>query len=155
MPIAPFPHHYVTALAGNQLEATSHASIRIGAPPEFGGRDDVWSPEQLLLGAALACLKTTFDAYAARAGLHVDAWRGTAAGTLEKGRSSAGVPGVPVFTSIRFTVEVETAPGEEARTKELLETADKHCIVSRALAVPVELSANVHATAAPPTRAVS
>ena len=137
MPVAPFPHHYFAKLSDEQLSAPIAPSIPIGAPPEFGGRDDVWGPEQLLLGATIACLKTTFDAYAARARLHVAAWRGMASGTLDRGA------GGPVFTSIHLTVELETDAGEAARAKDLLETAEKHCIISRALAVPVELTTTV------------
>lgn len=144
MAVAPFPHHYSATLAGAQLGAASRSSIAIGPPSEFGGTDDVWSPEHLLLGAVLACLKATFDAYARRASLRVDDWRGQVDGTLEKGS------GGPVFTSIRLSVELETAPGDEARAKQLLETAERDCIVSRALAVPVELSTHVrtHSSAA-------
>jgi len=141
MPVAPFPHHYFATLAGDQLSAPALPSISIGAPPQFGGRDAVWSPEQLLLGAVLSCLKTTFDAYAARARVRVAAWRGTASGTLDKGS------GGPVFSSIQLSVEIETASGDGAQAKALLESAENHCIVSRALVVPVELTAIVHEVA--------
>lgn len=141
MPIAPFPHHYAVALDRDVLGAEPRAPIQIGTPTEFGGADDVWSPEHLLVGAALSCLKTTFDAYARREGIAVHAWRGRATGTLAKGQ------GGPVFTAIDLEVELVTSPGDEARAQALLGTAERSCIVSRALSAPVHLTSKV--TAAP------
>lgn len=141
MPIAPFPHRYSVSLEGELLAAAPRAPIRTGAPSEFGGTDAVWGPEHLLVGAALACLKTTFEAYAAREALRVHAWRGRATGVLAKGR------GGPVFTSIDLEVELVTDPGDEARAQAVLAAAERSCIVSRALAAPVHVTSNV--TAAP------
>jgi organic hydroperoxide reductase OsmC/OhrA len=131
MPIAPFPHHYSVTLADNELAADPRAPIPIGAPPQFGGTETVWSPEQLLLGAAVACLKTTFDAYARRAAIAVDAWTGTATGVLDKGRLG------PVFTSIDLEIEIVAEPGTEARIETVLAAAERDCIVGRALNAPI------------------
>lgn len=141
MAIAPFPHHYEVTLTGGQLTAGPRAPILAGAPPQFGGQDDVWSPEELLVSAALLCLQTTFEAFARRASLPIPAWRGTAVGTLDKGR------GGPVFSSIALAVELETAPGDEDRTRELLTTAEQHCLITRALQVPVTVTVAVRARA--------
>lgn len=139
MPIAPFPHRYTVTLAGGQLAAPPRPDVPTGAPPQFGGRDDVWSPEELLVGAALSCLESTFAAYARRAGLTIHAWRGDGVGTLVK------AAGGPVFSSIDLTVAIETEPGQEARVAEVLGEAERACIVSRALTVPVHARASVTA----------
>ena len=112
-----------------------------GAPPQFGGSDDVWSPEHLLVAAALLCLKTTFDAHARHNKLAVYAWRGDGSAELVKG------PQGPVFTSIELAVEVVTDAGAEERVQQILEKAEKQCIVSRALNVPVHMKASVTALA--------
>jgi organic hydroperoxide reductase OsmC/OhrA/CheY-like chemotaxis protein len=141
MAIAPFPHRYGVQFSDGQLAAEPRAPIRAGAPPQFGGSDDVWSPEHLLVGAALACLKATFDAYARRARLAVVAWRGTATGVLDKR------PGGPVFTAIDIDVDIMTELGDEARAQEILATAERDCIVSRSLVAPVRCTGRI--TAAP------
>ena len=141
MPIAPFPHRYSVTLDHDVLAAEPRATIRIGSPPEFGGDDAVWSPEHLLVSAALACLKTTFDAYARREQITVHAWRGTATGVLAKGQ------GGPVFTSIELAVELVIDPGDEARAQAVLGTAERSCIISRALSAPVHVTSKI--TAAP------
>jgi organic hydroperoxide reductase OsmC/OhrA len=137
MPIAPFPHRYLATLDRDTLVAEPRAPIPTGAPLEFGGTDAVWSPEQLLVGAALSCLKSTFDAYARRAKLTIHHWRGTGTGVLVKGREG------PVFEVIALEVELVTEPGEEARAQEVLDSAAANCIVSRALVAPVHVTARI------------
>ncbi|CAN5922398.1 hypothetical protein BH11MYX3_BH11MYX3_03600 [soil metagenome] len=102
MPIAPFPHHYVVTLANGQLSAPPRANIETGPPPQFGGSAEVWSPEELLVGAALSCLQSTFIAYAKRAAVRIHGWVATGTGTLNK------APAGPVFTSIDLSVQLET-----------------------------------------------
>lgn len=48
-----------------------------------------------------------------------------------------------MFTSIDLAIVVVTEPGHEAQAEQLLHDADRACIVARALAVPVRLSATV------------
>ena len=60
MATTPFPHRYSVTLIADELTEGPRERIRAGAPPQFGGVEDVWSPEHLLIAAALTCLKTTF-----------------------------------------------------------------------------------------------
>ncbi len=138
--IAPFPHRYEVTLEGGMLHAGPRAPIALGPPPQFGGEDDrVWSPEDLLLGAVLECLWTTFAAYARKDALEVRSWSGGAVGTLEK------APGAPAFTSIVLTVEMTVPAGDEERARKLLATAEDRCIISRALRAPISVDARIHA----------
>jgi organic hydroperoxide reductase OsmC/OhrA len=134
---APFPHHYTVTLEDRRLAAAPRASIAVGAPPQFGGSDDVWSPEELLVGASLECLWTTFEAYARRDQLEVASWRGTGSGVLDKS------PTGPVFTSIILAVEMTVAPADIERARRILDTAEKNCIISNALRVAVTVQADI------------
>lgn len=138
--IAPFPHTYSVTLEDRELRAPPRTPIAAGPPPQFGGRDVDWSPEELLVGSALACLWTTFEAYARRDHLAVARWSGTGTALLDRG------PAVPVFTSLTLHVELEVAAGDEERARRLLETAESKCIISNALRVPVTLDVVTHAT---------
>ena len=42
------------------LSASGHPNVEVGNPPAFKGTPDVWSPEDLLIGALNACLMLTF-----------------------------------------------------------------------------------------------
>lgn len=133
----PFPHHYRVILEDGLLLAHPRTPIAIGPPPQFGGSDHVWSPEDLLVGAVLQCLWTTFAAYARRDGLEFREWRGTAVGVLDKGR------GGPTFTSITLTVDIAVAASGEEQARRLVLAAEANCIVSKALRVPVTVVANI------------
>ncbi len=137
--IAPFPHRYAVTLSDRQLAAPPRAPIAAGTPPQFGGEDRVWSPEELLVGAALLCLSTTFDAFARREGLVVRDWRGEATGVLDKG------PTGPAFRGIDLRVTIDVAAGDEERCRRLVASAERHCIISHALSCPVRVEASVRA----------
>lgn len=139
MPIAPFPHRYTVRLADRQLTAPPRAAIAAGPPPQFGGSDSVWSPEELLVAAALECLWTTFEAHARHDALAVHGWSGTGVAVLEKGSP------VPKFASITLHVELAVAESDVERARRLLQTAEQRCIISHALHVPVILEPVVRA----------
>lgn len=133
MSIAPFPHRYIVELAGDQLRSLPREAIRVGAPPQFGGTDDVWSPEELLVGSAVTCLKTTFDAFARRDGLAFREWTASGTGVLVKGASG------PRFDEISIHVTFSVDEGDEDKAHRVLATAERNCIISRALTCPVHV----------------
>ncbi|TMQ11921.1 MAG: OsmC family peroxiredoxin [Deltaproteobacteria bacterium] len=135
--IAAFPHRYTVRLADRQLVAPPRAPIAAGPPPQFGGSESVWSPEELLVAAALECLWTTFEAYARHDALAVHDWSGTGVAVLDKGSP------VPKFTSITLRVELVVAVNAAERARRLLQTAEQRCIISNALNVPVTVEAVV------------
>lgn len=139
----PFPHHYEVRLegvgAGARLLAPPSPELIGGAPATFGGRDDWWNPEHLLLASLGLCLKTTFDALAAKAALDVADYRSQARATLDKSAQGLG------FTAFHVDVEVRVAAGDIERTRALLDSAQRWCLVSNALRVPVEVNAVVTA----------
>ncbi len=135
----PFPHRYTVALANRRLVSQTRAPIELGPPPQFGGSDTVWSPEELLVGAVLECLWTTFEAYARRDKLAVTSWSGTGTAILDRGL------GVPVFTSIELVVDLVVAPDDLDLARRVLATAEQQCIISNALKIPITVRADIGA----------
>ena len=133
----PFPHRYTVNLVGRQLAAPPRPPIAAGPPPQFGGSDRVWSPEELLVGSVLECLWTTFEAYARRERLVVHDWSGQGVGVLD--RSPSG----PVFTSIALAVTITVDPVDAERARSVLATAERNCIIARALNVPISIEVEV------------
>ena len=133
---APFPHHYEVNLASaggllGKLSAGQRPPLSGGSPPEFGGDDQSWSPEHLLLGSVSLCLMTTFAAITAKSKLDYSAYESRAEGILDK------TPEGLRFTRVTLTVTARTSDAE--RAARLLDMAKKHCIVSNSLRVPVEI----------------
>jgi organic hydroperoxide reductase OsmC/OhrA len=135
----PFPHHYTVTLSNRTLQAPPREPIALGPPPQFGGSEHVWSPEELLIGATLECLWTTFEALARRSALAIHDFTGTGLGVLDRGSP------VPVFTSIELNVHLRVDAGEEQRARTLLAKAEQGCIISHALKIPVTLVATAAA----------
>jgi organic hydroperoxide reductase OsmC/OhrA len=142
---SPFPHHYDVQVSsgstGAILAGGRRPAIVGGPPPEFDGRPEWWSPEHLLLSAAGLCLMTTFQAFAARAGLPVESYASRVDGVLDK------TPDGLAFTSIAITVDLRVADADRTRAEELLQSAKRHCIVANSLKTAVELHMVVAAAA--------
>ncbi|HEU4730662.1 MAG TPA: OsmC family protein [Kofleriaceae bacterium] len=135
---APLPHRYTVSFTGGQLLAPPRAAIAAVPPTEIGGTDPVWSPEELLVAAALESLWTTVEAYAHRDALTMRDWSGRGVATLDRG------PSGPTFTSIVLTVDFSVAKGDEVRARRVLASAERHCPISNALRVPVVLEIKMH-----------
>jgi organic hydroperoxide reductase OsmC/OhrA len=135
--VAPFPHHYEVALEGRDvggiLSVAGRPSIAGGPPSQFGGRDDWWSPEDLLLSALSLCLAGTFQAFAAGKKLRVISYGSNVKGTLD--RTPEGLR----FTAIVLEVDLVVPTGEKERAESMLASAKERCIVANGLCTPVDL----------------
>jgi organic hydroperoxide reductase OsmC/OhrA len=141
---AAFPHSYAVSLTLRQppdssgmLRSDEAPSLPVGPPPQFGGRDDWWSPEQLLLGAVTSCKMTTFMAIARNKGVEVQDLHCDTTAELDKTKDGIR------FTHITVRMHVTTPRAQCAKVERIVEATRKHCIVSNALNVPVDLQAEV------------
>jgi organic hydroperoxide reductase OsmC/OhrA len=138
---APFPHHYTatvhrTGPAQGDLTAPPRPVVHGGAPPEFGGVAEVWSPEHLLLSAVGLCLETTFESLASRERLAFDGWQVRVDGTVD--RTAVGL----AFTDISATIEISAPQDAIERVRAIADRA-RHCLVSSSLRVPVNVAVTV------------
>jgi organic hydroperoxide reductase OsmC/OhrA len=109
-------------------------AIEITPPPVFRGTDPAtWSPEDFFVAAAASCLAVTFTGLAARAGLAYTSLNVHADGVA--GMRSDGRFG---FTRLLLRLELETEPGDETQARALAEEAERTCLVSASLDLPVE-----------------
>jgi organic hydroperoxide reductase OsmC/OhrA len=118
--------------------------IEITPPPVFRGTDpSTWSPEDFFVAAAASCLAVTFTGLAARAGLTYTSLKVDAdgvAGTRADGRFG--------FTRLLLRLEIETEPADETQAHALAEKAERTCLVSASLDLPVETVIDVRGTIA-------
>jgi organic hydroperoxide reductase OsmC/OhrA len=141
---APFPHRYEVSLVWGgsdwaSVTAPSGITFTGGPPPQFGGKEEWWSPEELLLASVSLCLETTFFTFARREKLTVLSYRGSAEGVLDKTASGLA------FTAIRLHADLRVQPEDVERARSLLDRAKRHCIVAGSLKPPVELEGSVSA----------
>jgi organic hydroperoxide reductase OsmC/OhrA len=108
--------------------------IEITPPLVFRGTDAAtWSPEDFFVAAAASCLAVTFTGLAARAGLPYTSLKVNADGVA--GKRGDGRFG---FTRLLLQVELETESQNETEARALAEEAERTCLVSASLDLPVE-----------------
>jgi peroxiredoxin-like protein len=106
-------------------------AIHFAAPPQFGGLEGRWSPEDLLLCAVAGCFTTTFRALAEYSKFEYTDLEVEVAGTVGKVESGYAFQEITLRPTLTLAREEE-----HPRADRLLEKAKKLCLISRALLVP-------------------
>jgi peroxiredoxin-like protein len=118
--------------------------IEVATPPEFNGDSPgTWSPEDFLVAALASCYSVTVVGIAGRRGIPLYDLSVDAVGRIgprEDGRFG--------FQAIELDVTIETAPDQFHAAREAAERAERGCLVSQALEIPVEV--DLHLSAAVP-----
>lgn len=106
-------------------------AIHFAAPPQFGGLEGRWTPEDLLMSALASCFTTTFHAIAGTSKFDYHDLEVEAEGIVKKGDSG--------YSFVEIVLRpILTIPDEENRERAmtLLQKTKELCLVSRALAPP-------------------
>ncbi|MFQ5694607.1 MAG: OsmC family protein [Terriglobia bacterium] len=121
-------------------------AVKFSAPPDFGGRPGLWSPESLLVLAANSCFTSTLLHLAESSGLALAGYRAEAKGQVERVQGQGYR-----FTEIVLQPEVILADADQTElAQKLLALAQRLCIVASSLRIPVRVEAGVEvATPAP------
>ena len=119
-------------------------AIHFTTPPQFGGMEGRWSPEDLLLSSVASCFTSTFHALAERSSFHFTDLQVEVQGWVNKSESGY------LFSEIviRPTVKISTEE-DRARAERLMENSKRLCLVSRALAVAQKFEPLVQALSSP------
>jgi len=122
------------------LSASGHPNVEVGNPPAFKGTPDVWSPEDLLIGALNACLMLTFLYQMQRRHLEVVAYESSAQGTLEHRDGKYRVTGIVVQPRISLKSDHDIEAAREA----IKDTVDS-CMISNSILATVQLDPQFNA----------
>ncbi len=115
---------------GALASGTGHLSTSFGGAPSLGGRADRTNPEELLLGALLACFVQTWAIFLTKLRLPIESPR--VDGTLELGVDPAGGYRVEKI-DLRAFVPATLLAERDADVAKTLQLAEKYCIVSKAV----------------------
>ena len=104
-------------------------AIHFTAPPQFGGLEGRWTPEDLLMTALASCFTTTFHVIAGYTKFEYTDLEVKAEGTVSKTGNGYSFSEIAIRPSL-------TIPNEDKRERaiNLLQKAKALCLVSRALA---------------------
>ena len=106
-------------------------AIHFTAPPEFGGVQGRWTPEELLLGAVGGCFTTTFRAIAADSNFKYTDLEVETHGTVAKTADGYGFDKIVIRPKLTISSEEE-----RNQAVDLLKKTKGLCLISRALGVP-------------------
>jgi|SRR5215472_9777411 len=106
------------------------SAIDFASPPQFGGVEGRWTPEELLLGAIASCYTTTFCALAEYSKLNYLELAVEVQGTLRKADRGYSFGDLAIYPRL-IIVDVE----EQQRALRILQKAAATCLISRLLAV--------------------
>jgi peroxiredoxin-like protein len=106
-------------------------AVHFTAPPQFGGVEGRWTPEDLLLTALASCFTTTFHAIAGPSKFEYMDLAVEAEGTVSKTDAGYGFKEIVIRPSLTIACEEN-----RERAISLLHKAKALCLVSRALATP-------------------
>lgn len=96
------------------------------------------NPEELLAAAHAGCFSMALAAELGKAGFTPESIETRAEATMDPGRD----PG-PTITGVELILTARVPGIDEARFQQIAEAAKAGCVISRALAVPVSLSATL------------
>jgi organic hydroperoxide reductase OsmC/OhrA len=145
----PFPHHYAATVTGTasgdlELNAERLPTLRSASPVEFGGPGDRWSPETLLVAAVGDCLVLTFRAVARAAGLAWTSLGCDVTGTLDR------IERTTRFSEFEIRARLCVPAGTDSdRARQVLEKAERSCLISNSLNARIHLVPTIDVAAAP------
>jgi len=119
-------------------------AVQVSSPPEFKGDPSCWSPEDMLVAAADACLLMTFLAYSQREELELVSYESRADGALEfaNGRYR--------FTEVTLRPRLTFRSEEDAEIAQVvLEQAHRDCIITNSITAAVRLEPEICLAAEP------
>ncbi len=121
------------------LTLDGRPQITVGTPPEFGGHEDVVSPEELFCASVATCFITTFFTIAEKRKLHYRSIISRAHGVLERDEDRKRR-----FTSFVLTPELVIEREEDRkRAQKTLELSERLCLVTNSISSAIELKPTI------------
>ena len=115
-------------------------TIEIATPPEFKGHKGLWTPEDLFVASVNVCIKTTFLHYAQRDNFEFLSYESEAEGILER------VGNKFMFSEIKVRPKITVVSSDKTeKAKELIELAEKNCLISNSIASKVTVYPEISA----------
>ena len=124
--------------------ASTDQPLRLSADPAFSGDPSRLNPEQLLVLAASSCQMLSFLAVAARARVDVTRYEDDAEGEMPEDDTPVRI----VRITLRPTVTIRGEAPDDARLRQLTDTAHRHCFVANSLTTEIAIEPTFRRTAA-------
>ena len=108
----------------------SRQEIEVATPPEFGGHENIISPEDLFVSSANVCYMTTLLGTIKNMGVELVSYESEAEGILET------VGKMKIFTKIIIKPRIKAKETAE-KIRMILDHAEKRCLVANSMKTQV------------------
>jgi organic hydroperoxide reductase OsmC/OhrA len=127
-------------LDGKQFKLTSGTlpAIAGGAPPEFHGKEDNWSPEHLFVASMNSCYALTLLAIAELSKIPIASLSSIARGKLEK--MPAGYQITEIIVKPRVVI---ASAGDLTRMPRILDKAKENCFISNSIKSTIKIEPQI------------
>lgn len=138
------PYFYTTEVtwtSGREGEIGSPGlpTMTVGAPPEFQGRDGLWTPEHFFVASVNSCFMTTFLAIAELSKLEFVSFDCESVAKLEKLEGSGYQ-----ITEIILRPRLIIREGKDTdRAARILDKAEKNCLISKSIRTAVNVCSDI------------
>lgn len=120
--------HWIADDEGIVQSPSVQQPVHVTKPPEFGGTEDGWNPEQLFLSAVTSCYMTTYLSFVQKIRFENVGFECTATGQVEL------VEGKFKFTYIHIYPKAQVTSEEDVEKARLaMEKAKKYCLISNSI----------------------
>jgi tRNA-Thr(GGU) m(6)t(6)A37 methyltransferase TsaA len=120
------------------LRGDKKHDVRIGCPPEFGGKDVYWSAEHLFVASVEVCIMTTFLDNIAKEDIAIDSYKSSAVGKAQL------VDGIFRFNALEVKIELVIGESvDEGEIKSILYRSKDECMVSNTLVIDVVMDTKI------------
>lgn len=123
------------------LSAAGKPDLSVATPPDFGGHEGVWSPEDMFVAAVNCCIMTTFLYYRGKENFDLVSYSSVAEGTLHYGEEGLAFTVVKVKPTVAVASESDIEKAERA-----IQRAESACLVSQSVRSDIIIEAQVQLT---------
>jgi len=144
MKLEPVKHYYKTHIEWTEekkgiLKSEEKPDIDVACPPEFGGHPNIWSPEDLFVGATEVCLMTTFIWCMTNEKIPFISYKSNAKGILELGNFNSR------FSSIEIKINVcISSKNDVLKVKNIFEKLKQTCVISNSIQTQVIIEPEIN-----------
>ena len=121
-----------------EIDAKDKPPLQISSPPEFRGAAGYWTPEDLFVASANACLMLTFLSAAEREHIVISSYESSAAGLLDRIEDNFR------FSTITIEPIVELEDSSFAgRVREMFREAEVNCLIGNSIKAALHVQPRV------------
>jgi len=139
----PVQYRYVTHLKwiGEKkgiISSEGKPDINVACPPEFGGHEQTWSPEDLFVSSVEVCTMTTFLWFVQKERIRLKSYTSTAEGVAELvGKNFQ-------FSTIHIWLKIEISSEQDRkRVASIIERIPRFCLISASITTEIEIHSEI------------